>query len=62
MQPDYKGCVLEFVATVRHINPDLISGPLTQLATLYHKSTGPLSRLNTTKTLYQSNFDLKLCV
>ena len=28
----YKGCVLELVVTVRHINPDLIRGPLTQTA------------------------------
>ena len=28
----YKGCVLELVATVRHINPDLTRGPLAQIA------------------------------
>ena len=57
----YKGCVLKLVATVRHKNPNLIRGPLTRTAS-NTVPTGPLSRLNTMKTLYQINVDLKLCV
>ena len=60
----YKGCILELVATVRHISPDLIRGPLTQTSiNTVPRVNGPLSRLNTIKTLYQTNVDLKtVCI
>ena len=44
----YKECVSEFVATLRHINADLIKeafDPDSSEAALWHESTGPLSRL-----------------
>ena len=62
----YKECVLEFVATLRHINADLIKeafDPDSSEAALCHESTGPLSRLNPiNKHSILVNVDLKLCV
>ena len=63
---NYKECVLEFIATVRHINADLIKeafDPDSSVAALCHESTGPLSTLNTINVhSILVNIDLKLCV
>ena len=64
----YKECALEFVATVRHIIPNLTVikeafDPDSSVVALCHESTGPLSRLNTiNKHRIIVNVDLKLCV